>query len=258
MLLNVGVDGSALADVRVRRALAMATDNVVLAEDRVRRRRAARQRAVQPGPGRLPRGHRLPGVRPRGRHRPRRGVRGRERAAEHHLRAPPTTRTTVRPTSSSPAIWQAVGIEVTINQSSRAQYILKALQGNFQVFGWRNHGGVDPDSQRIWWHSETGDQATNPLALNFGGIDDADIDAQLERHPDHRTTTPSARPPPRRSTGSSASRCTTSGTPGPCGASPTSPRSTASSDFTFPDGTGTISGAGIAGTHQLVQMWVEQ
>jgi hypothetical protein len=30
------------------------------------------------------------------------------------------------------------------------------------------------------------------------------------------------------------------------------------SDFTYPDGTGTISGNGIAGTHQIVQMWVEQ
>ena len=61
------------------------------------------------------------------------------------------------------------------------------------MFGWRNHGGVDPDSQRVWWHSETGELSpTHTLALNFGGIDDPDIDEQLDDHPEHGRRRPSS------------------------------------------------------------------
>jgi hypothetical protein len=42
---------------------------------------------------------------------------------------------------------------VQISQIEQAKYILTALQGHFQAFQWRNHGGVDLDAQYIWWHS---------------------------------------------------------------------------------------------------------
>ena len=43
--------------------------------------------------------------------------------------------------------------DVQISQIEQAKYILTALQGNFQAFQWRNHGGYDMDSQLIWWDS---------------------------------------------------------------------------------------------------------
>ena len=45
--------------------------------------------------------------------------------------------------------------DVQISQIEQAKYILTALQGHFEAFQWRNHGGVDLDAQYIWWHSST-------------------------------------------------------------------------------------------------------
>jgi ABC-type transport system substrate-binding protein len=69
--------------------------------------------------------------------------------------------------------------EVTINQYDQAQYILIALQGTFQMFQWRNHAGVDMDSQYIWWHSSSA-APVGDLALNFGRIKDDVIDQALD------------------------------------------------------------------------------
>jgi peptide/nickel transport system substrate-binding protein len=156
------------------------------------------------------------------------------------------------------ANWQAAGIDVTINTVEQGQYILDALQGNFQVFGWRNHGGVDPDSQRIWWHSETGDAATNPLALNFGGIDDPDIDAQLEiiRTSNDDAERQAAAEEINRIFGEQVYNIWNTWTVWGLAHKPTVH---GIHDFAFPDGGGgTLPGAGIAGTHQVSQMWVEQ
>ena len=52
--------------------------------------------------------------------------------------------------------YEEAGVDkVTINQYDQAQYILIALQGQFQIFQWRNHSGVDMDTQYIWWHSSS-------------------------------------------------------------------------------------------------------
>ena len=85
--------------------------------------------------------------------------------------------------------WDAVGFETEIAQIEQGQFIVTALQGDFEAFGWRNHGGYNPDGQRIWWHSETalcGVRDTCPdggdpaLGLNFGRIRDDQIDASLD------------------------------------------------------------------------------
>ncbi|HET6662644.1 MAG TPA: ABC transporter substrate-binding protein, partial [Acidimicrobiales bacterium] len=168
-----------MSDIRVRRALAMATDNQVLSEDR--------EAGVEP-PANGPYSPSQVGYLEDTGY-PEFDLQGAiDLVNEYEEENGPlsiTFNTTNDPYNRETneliaANWQAAGIDVTINTVEQGQYILDALQGNFQVFGWRNHGGVDPDSQRIWWHSETGDAATNPLALNFGGIDDPDLDAQLE------------------------------------------------------------------------------
>ena len=69
-------------------------------------------------------------------------------------------------------------IEATISPTEQGSYIGLALTGAFQAFGWRNHGGIDPDTQFLWWFSGTASPIGN-LALNFGRFQDPVIDAAL-------------------------------------------------------------------------------
>jgi peptide/nickel transport system substrate-binding protein len=68
--------------------------------------------------------------------------------------------------------------DVQISQIEQAKYILTALQGNFQAFQWRNHGGYDMDAQLIWWDSSNA-LPVGELAINFGRIKDPVIDKAL-------------------------------------------------------------------------------
>ena len=78
--------------------------------------------------------------------------------------------------------WTEAGFdEVTIDQIDQAAYILTAAVGNFQVFQWRNHGGFDLDMQYHWWHSSAS-KPVGELALNFGRIRDDQLDALLEEN----------------------------------------------------------------------------
>lgn len=70
-------------------------------------------------------------------------------------------------------------VEATIEPIEQGQYIGLALVGTFQAFGWRNHGGIDPDTQNYWWNSASS-APIGALALNFNRFQDPDIDAQLE------------------------------------------------------------------------------
>ena len=69
--------------------------------------------------------------------------------------------------------------DVQISQIEQAKYILTALQGHFEAFQWRNHGGIDLDAQYIWWHSSNA-LPVDQLALNFGRIKDDVIDQALD------------------------------------------------------------------------------
>jgi peptide/nickel transport system substrate-binding protein len=76
--------------------------------------------------------------------------------------------------------WEEAGVDsVTIDQLDQGTFITQALLGNFQVFQWRNHNGVDMDQQYIWWHSSTA-LPVGQLALNFGRIKDPVIDEALD------------------------------------------------------------------------------
>jgi peptide/nickel transport system substrate-binding protein len=75
-------------------------------------------------------------------------------------------------------MWEAAGIDVSLDQIEQGQFIVAALQGDFEMFGWRQHSGYDPLLQRVWWDSRN---AIDPpgLALNFGRIDDEVIDENM-------------------------------------------------------------------------------
>ncbi|MBA2497735.1 MAG: ABC transporter substrate-binding protein [Acidimicrobiia bacterium] len=115
------------------------------------------------------------------------------------------------------AAWEAVGISVNLNTVDQGQYIVQAALGNFEAFAWRNHGGYTPDQQRIWWHSE----ASRPI----GDISTTSAASRMTRSTPCSTrsgrapTRPNARRWPRTSTASSPSRPTTCGSRGPSGPS---------------------------------------
>jgi peptide/nickel transport system substrate-binding protein len=81
-------------------------------------------------------------------------------------------------------------VKAKITPIEQGQYIGLALTGTFNAFGWRNHGGIDPDTQRYWWES-TSSAPIGSLALNFGRFKDQDMDAALDTI--HTSSDPAAR-----------------------------------------------------------------
>ena len=76
--------------------------------------------------------------------------------------------------------WKKCGVQGTIDQTEQGQYITRALVGDFQAFGWRNFGGLNPDRNYVWWLSAFATDAPG-VALNFGRIKDPAIDAGLTK-----------------------------------------------------------------------------
>lgn len=76
-------------------------------------------------------------------------------------------------------MWEQAGMSVNIDTVEQSQFIFLALQGQFQAFGWRNHGRPDPVLEDLWWSSETA-IPTPGIALNFGRISDPVLDESLK------------------------------------------------------------------------------
>jgi peptide/nickel transport system substrate-binding protein len=81
-------------------------------------------------------------------------------------------------------------VKAKITPIEQGQYIGLALTGTFNAFGWRNHGGIDPDTQRYWWKS-TSSAPIGSLALNFGRFKDPNMDKALDTV--HTSSDPAAR-----------------------------------------------------------------
>jgi peptide/nickel transport system substrate-binding protein len=74
--------------------------------------------------------------------------------------------------------WGQVGIRVELSTLEQAQFINTAITGNFQANLWRQYGAVDPDANYVWWVSENKGQ---PNVLNFPNMFDDQIDDALRR-----------------------------------------------------------------------------
>jgi ABC-type transport system substrate-binding protein len=74
--------------------------------------------------------------------------------------------------------WAAVGIDVNITLVDQSAYIANAALGSFQAYDWRQFGGLDPDYDYIWWTSEN---AGEGIALNFARNKDPQIDEALQQ-----------------------------------------------------------------------------
>ena len=174
---------SPLLNLDCRKALAHAIDRDRWAAGARRRPAAAGQRSVPAGLGRLPRGHRLPGVR----HREGQGLDGHVPRRARHRPHRVLVQHHERPVQRRVEHADRVDVEGRLRRQGHAQitpieqgqYIGLALTGTFQAFGWRNHGGLDPDQQRLWWQSSSA-LPIGSLALNFGRFQDPEMDAQLD------------------------------------------------------------------------------
>jgi peptide/nickel transport system substrate-binding protein len=91
------------------------------------------------------------------------------------------------------------GINMSIKQEEQSANINDVIAGSYQVSGWRNHPGFDPDDQWVWWHcadtqtpaannpSETHIAEPGPPAngnncdnlVNFSHFNDAEINKDL-------------------------------------------------------------------------------
>lgn len=78
-------------------------------------------------------------------------------------------------------IWeQNAGIKTQISQVEQSQYIVQALLGNYQVRDWRQFSAADPDENYVWWSTLTA-SPIGKLALNFARNKDDQIQADLEK-----------------------------------------------------------------------------
>jgi peptide/nickel transport system substrate-binding protein len=163
------------ADIRVRRALAHATNNEVLSEARTAGRFPPANGPFAPGVIGHLEDTGAPQYDPD-------AARALLEEVQAETGSPVTIayKTTTDPFNLTTAellkeMWEEVGFTVTIDQIPQGEFINEALAGNFQVFGWRNHSGIDPDQQFVWWSST----AATGIALNFGRIIDPEVDRLL-------------------------------------------------------------------------------
>jgi ABC-type transport system substrate-binding protein len=76
--------------------------------------------------------------------------------------------------------WKQAGIDTNLKQVEQSQYILNALVGNFGAYQWRQFGEPDPDGDVIWWSTATA-AAIGSLSLNFARNKDPQVDAALQQ-----------------------------------------------------------------------------
>lgn len=73
-----------------------------------------------------------------------------------------------------------IGIDMEIRQIEQSALVNEAITGadTFEMFLWRLHAGIYVDQQNFWWNSASVDPAS-PLSLNFGRVQDEEIDRLL-------------------------------------------------------------------------------
>ena len=71
--------------------------------------------------------------------------------------------------------WAQAGIQVDISTVDQAAFISTAIASDFDANLWRQFGAPDPDVDLVWWYSGGG----TPNILNFPNMIDAQIDEAL-------------------------------------------------------------------------------
>ena len=79
---------------------------------------------------------------------------------------------------------EAAGMKVSTYTVEQTQYINVAVARNFQMYGWRNFPGSDPDSLFVWWNCNNAPPAACDNLVNFGGFNDPVINVRPREGPD--------------------------------------------------------------------------
>jgi peptide/nickel transport system substrate-binding protein len=77
-------------------------------------------------------------------------------------------------------MWKQAGIDAHVVAVEQGQFILNALQGKYDVYGWRQFGEPDVDADYVWWTSDNA--VPDPYyqtALNFARNSDPQIDKDM-------------------------------------------------------------------------------
>jgi len=74
--------------------------------------------------------------------------------------------------------WEQCGVTVNTTTSEQSKFVADAVTGNYQANLWRQFAASDPDGDYVWW---TGKNAVGPLTLNMARLQDAQIDAALNK-----------------------------------------------------------------------------
>ncbi len=154
--------------------------------------------------------------------------------------------------------WEAIGVQFTYTQVPQDSFITNALFGDpgFFMYGWRNHAGVNIDSQYFWWHSANA-APDGSLALNFGRIKDPIVDKGLE---DARSATdPAAATAAAESVNKQmASQCYQIPTSWTLWGTPHKPGVKGlGGSWILPDGTPSRDGAGFSGQFWTQAVWID-
>ncbi len=88
------------------------------------------------------------------------------------------------------AQWAKIGVAIDLKYTEQATYINNALNGDYTVNCWAQLGATDPDGDSIWWKSANANPV-GQLALNFMRLKDPQIDAALQEG--HSNPDPQAR-----------------------------------------------------------------
>jgi len=74
--------------------------------------------------------------------------------------------------------WEQCGVTVNTTTSEQSKFVADAVTGNYQANLWRQFAASDPDGDYVWW---TGKNAVGGLTLNIARLQDAQIDAALNK-----------------------------------------------------------------------------
>jgi peptide/nickel transport system substrate-binding protein len=151
--------------------------------------------------------------------------------------------------------WEQIGVTTKIDVVPQDQFITLALLGDpsFFMYGWRNHAGLKVDGQNFWWNSASG-TADGGLSLNFGRINDPEVDKNL-------AIARSGTEEERKAAAEEINRifaknCYQIPTEWTLWGTPHKPSVKGLGTWVFPDGTASRDGAGFSGQFWVHSLWM--
>jgi ABC-type transport system substrate-binding protein len=75
--------------------------------------------------------------------------------------------------------WSQAGVDVETVVTEQGTHIVDALGGDYQAVGWRLFGNPDPDGEYVWWDIANA-KPIGEIALNFARLRNEDLQAAMD------------------------------------------------------------------------------